>query len=201
MALPDHSADTSCIPDVLIPFLQIIEVDPRPLVVMTCGIAGAGKSTLAKAIASNTTTTIPPFTRLSVDTILHAQHGLYKINYPAREYGTHLTNAAATFHSETIRLLQTTPPTNLVLDRSFYAKEDRDEYRALAEQAGARVVLVYLKASREVLWRRICARKARAETEGRDADSAFDVGEELLDTYLRGWEAPVGESEVVIVVT
>jgi predicted kinase len=162
---------------------------------------GAGKSTLAKAIANNTTTAIPPFTRLSVDTILHAQHGLYNINYPASEYSTHLTSAAADFHSETMRLLRTTPPTNLVLDRSFYAKEDRDEYRTLAEQAGARVVLVYLKATREVLWRRICARKANAESEGRDADSAFDVSEEVLERYLGGWETPVGEGEVVVVVS
>lgn len=116
-------------------------------------------------------------------------------------YSALLDSAAATFQSETVRLLQTTPPTNLVLDRSFYAKEDRDEYRALAEQAGARVVLVYLQATREVLWRRISERKAKAESAGRDADSAFDVTEEVLDRYLSGFEAPSGEGEVVVVVT
>lgn len=92
--------------------------------------------------------------------------------------------------------------TNLVLDRSFYAKADRDEYRALAEDAGARVVLVFLDADRDVLWRRIGKRwERRAEGRGVDADSAMDVTEEVLDAYLAGFERPSGEGEVVIRVT
>lgn len=171
---------------------------------------GAGKSTLAKAISaintgtSTTATTNPTqtFTRLSIDSTIHARHGLYGIDYPAAAYAAHQEEAATIFRSETTRLLQlqqSSPATNpnLVLDRAFYAKADRDEYRALAEQAGARVVLVFLDASRDVLWRRIRERKAKA----RDADSAMDVTEDVLDAYLAGFERPDGEGELVISVT
>ena len=58
-------------------------------------------------------------------------------------------------------------------------------------------VLIYLKASRDVLWRRVQERGAKK----RDADSAYDVTAEVLDHYLEGFEAPEGEGEVVFEVT
>ncbi|KEF62808.1 uncharacterized protein A1O9_00781 [Exophiala aquamarina CBS 119918] len=188
MAAPEQQPSKPVIPDVLVPLLQRTEADPRPIVVMTCGIAGAGKSTLAKAIAASPHN----FTRLSIDNILFSRHGLYGTDYPPSLLATYQDEADSIFHSETkSQLLE---KINLVLDRAFYAKADRDEYRSLAEQAGARVVLVFLEASRDVLWRRIQQRKAA----GRDADSALEIPEELLDSYLAGFERPVGEGEVVL---
>jgi len=108
---------------------------------------------------------------------------------------TYQDEADSIFHSEAKRLLF--EKTNLVFDRAFYAKEDRDEYRSLAEHAGARVVLVFLEATKDVLWRRIQQRKAA----GRDADSSLEIPEQLLDSYLNGFERPVGEGEVVVQVT
>lgn len=82
---------------------------------------------------------------------------------------------------------------DVVLDRSFYARADRDKFRAMSEAAGARCVLVYLRAGREVLWRRICERRAA----GVDADSALEISEGLLEKYVDGFEEPVGEGEIV----
>jgi GTP-binding protein EngB required for normal cell division len=53
-------------------------------VIMLCGIAGAGKSTLAKAIVSSH----PSFHRLSTDQIIYETKGLYMIDYPATQYQT-----------------------------------------------------------------------------------------------------------------
>ena len=83
---------------------------------------------------------------------------------------------------------------NILLERSFYAKEDRDEFKTMIEEAGGRWVLVYLKAERDLLWRRICERRAKGVT----ADSALEIDEQLLDRYVAGFEAPVGEGEIVI---
>ncbi|KAJ9156222.1 hypothetical protein NKR23_g1210 [Pleurostoma richardsiae] len=167
------------------------EDDPRPVVVMMCGIAGAGKTTLTKAIlAAN-----PAFTRLSIDAIIYARHGLYAADYPPSSYDSHQDEADILFLAEFRRLLQLRR--DLVLDRSFYARADRDDFQREIEAAGARAVLVHLRAGEELLWRRICERSARE----RNADSALDISRELLRQYVEGFEEPVGEGEIVIDVT
>jgi predicted kinase len=83
---------------------------------------------------------------------------------------------------------------DLVLDRAFYAKEDRDVYKRLVEEAGARWVLVYLTAPKEVLWERIHSRRA----EGIHADVALEISKELLDNFYDNFEVPNGEGEIVV---
>lgn len=67
-------------------------------------------------------------------------------------------------------------------------------YRAIVEAGGARAVLVYFDCDRATLWERIRAR----ERGGLDADSAFRMTEEILDSYLRGFEVPSDEGQIVI---
>ena len=83
---------------------------------------------------------------------------------------------------------------DLVLDRAFYAKDDRETYKKLVEENAARWVLVYLKAPKEVLWQRIQARRA-AEV---NADSALVISKELLDSFYDGFDVPNGEGEIVV---
>jgi gluconate kinase len=82
----------------------------------------------------------------------------------------------------------------VVLDRSFYAKSHRDELRGVVERACGRVILVYLKADRDLLWKRICDRRAK----GVNAHSAREISQALLDQFVRGFEAPLDEGEIVI---
>jgi predicted kinase len=134
----------------------------------------------------------PSFTRVSIDQIIYSRHGIYGADYPPDRYDEYQTEADGIYDAHFRQLLR--EGRDIVLDRSFYAKEDRDEFRDLVEQAGARRVLVYFKADRDVLWKRICERRAR----GVNADSALEISEELLDAYFAGFEAPVGEGEMVI---
>jgi gluconate kinase len=64
----------------------------------------------------------------------------------------------------------------------------------MIDRAGARCVLVYLNADREILWRRICERRQKEV----DANCALEIDEGLLDSYLKGFEEPVGEEEIVV---
>lgn len=77
--------------DLVAPHIQRSAGDDRFIVVMTCGIAGSGKTTLAKAILQH----FPNFTRLSVDELVAKSHGIYGINYPADEelYARYLDEA------------------------------------------------------------------------------------------------------------
>ncbi|KAH6657961.1 AAA domain-containing protein [Truncatella angustata] len=165
--------------------------DDRPVVVMTCGLAGSGKTTFAKAMQSH----FPSFERLSIDEIIFKHHGLYGVDYPANNeiYQSYQEEADAVYLREFQTLLQSRK--NIILDRSFYAKEDRDEFYCLIQSHGARRVLVYFKAiDKEVLWQRICARSAKQK----DANSALDISRGTFDTYWSGFEEPIREDEVVL---
>lgn len=194
------------------PHLHRTEQDPRPVVVMTCGIAGtpspsqsshahgltppgAGKSTLSKAIVAS----LSAFTRLSVDTINREVHGLYKIDYPAEQYDDNLDKSQGVVKERLHGLLVSGQ--DVVLDLSFYNREYRDEYKELIERDGGRWVLVFLEAERELLWRRIGERRARRDALSvgeRDGDSAFDIDEDVFDMYWSCFERPQGEGEVVV---
>ncbi|CAO2651800.1 Nn.00g000830.m01.CDS01 [Neocucurbitaria sp. VM-36] len=177
----------------LLPYLKRTPEDPRPIILMTCGLAGAGKTTLAKAIQAHH----PHFHRLSIDEIVYQNHGIYGIDYAASTslYAQYLDEADSIYLSNFQTLLA--QKQDVILERSFYAKEDRQKYRKLVEEGG-RVVLVFLKArNKEALWERICKRSAGIKT----ANSAFDITRDIFEMYWNGFEDPIGEGEVVIQVT
>lgn len=138
------------------------------------------------------TSTFPSFERLSLDVINHSRHGICGADYPAEKYEEYMLEADEIYHARFRQLLR--DGRDIVLDRSFYDKADRDEFRTAVEEAGARCVLVYFRASKELLWKRICERRAR----GIDADSALEISESLLDSFVDGFDVPDGEGEIVI---
>ncbi|KAH6625183.1 ATP/GTP-binding protein [Boeremia exigua] len=158
---------------------------------MTCGLAGAGKTTLVKAILE----LHPHYTRISIDNIIFQTHGIYGIDYPASATVYEQYNEEAdAIYLETFRTLLAEGK-DIAFERSCYAKEDRDEWRRIAEERGARVVLVFLRAvDKEVLWERIC-RRSRVE---KAADNALDISRETFDMYWEGFENPTGENEIVV---
>jgi len=81
----------------------------------------------------------------------------------------------------------------VVLDFSFWRRADRDRYKRLISGAGGRWRLVYLRADPPLLRRRLEERNRRF-----DANAAFPISDAVLDAYLAGFEAPVGEGEEVI---
>lgn len=196
------------IPPSLLPHLYRTPSDPRPVVLMTCGLAGnqplhhpfpntpltttgAGKTTLVQAVINQ----FPQFTRLSIDAIISDTHGLYGTDYPASPtlYAQY-NNEADEIYLSTFRQLLAEGK-DIAFERSCYAKLDRDEWRRIAEEGGARVVLVYLRArEKEVLWERICRRSEGVKT----ADNALEIGRGVFEGYWEGFEGPEGEGEVVV---
>lgn len=152
---------------------------------------GSGKSTLAKTVVAR----LPHFTRISIDEILHARHGIYGADYPADMalYQQHMDEAGAIYDAEFFKLLEA--GCDIVLDRSFYAKEDRDDFRSRVDRLGGRVVLVFFKPTdKEVSWNRIVERS----TQTKGANNALDISRELFEVYWAGFENPEAEGEIVI---
>ena len=156
---------------------------------MPCGLCGAGKTTLTTAMIAQQ----PTLHRLSIDEIIASRHGLYGIDYPAEEYAIYQREADEVFHSYAEAMLA--EGKDLVLDRSFYAKETRDHFRQLVVRHGGRVVLVYLEPpSRDDLWKRLQARREA----GINANSAVEITHDMLDQFWDGFEVPEGEGEIVL---
>lgn len=175
----------------IIPLLHRSDNDDRPVVLMTCGMAGSGKTTLVKAVIKE----LPHFTRLSIDEIIFQNHGLYGVDYPADNelHGRYMDEADAIYLENFHQLLKERK--DIVVEKSLYAKEHRDEFKKAVEQGGGRWVLVYLKVDdKEALWNRICERSAKE----RNANSAFDITREIFDGYWAGFDWPHDEGEVVL---
>jgi predicted kinase len=151
---------------------------------------GAGKSTFSKALVS----AHPNFERLSIDEILAQQHGIFAVDYAPEKYAPYLEEAAQACLSRLTDLLRE-GNRDVVFDRAFWNKEDRDGAKELIESLGARWVLVYLQApDKPTLWKRICQRR-KVEI---NANCAYQITPEILDMYWNGFEAPAGEGEIVV---
>ncbi|GAB1201023.1 hypothetical protein APSETT444_010407 [Aspergillus pseudonomiae] len=172
------------------PHLYRTAADPRPVVLMTCGIAGSGKSSLAHSIIS----AYPSFHRLSIDYYVYSHHGLYDVDYPKEQYEGYQLEAEKALRAELITAL-TRGQVDLVLDFSFAFRAVREEWKRLIEGLGGRWVLVFLDVDAAELRRRVQARNERVD---KDGDSAFYVTEEILEQYLEGFERPHGEGEIVL---
>ncbi len=151
---------------------------------------GSGKSTLSKAIAAE----FPSFERLSIDGLVHEKHGLHSVDYPPEKYEEYQDEADEIIQKRLISLLEG-KKSDIILDRSLYAKEDRDYFKNIVEKMGGRWVLVFFRpASKDFIWRRIVKRRQ----DGINADSALEITQELLDQYWNGFENPEGEGEIIV---
>ena len=143
------------------------------VVVLLCGVAGSGKTTLAQRFEA------AGFVRLSVDESLWASHGRYGLDYPADRYAEFSERAEAQIRLDLVHLIG--EGRNVVVDLSFWSRRSRDEYKALIESVGGRWRLIHLKVDPAILRERLAARRSRF-----DANAAFPITDELLDRYLSG---------------
>ena len=155
-----------------------------PLVHMLCGLTGSGKTVYAKHLEAE------GCVRLSVDELVQARHGRYDIDYPAHEYPRLYDDAVAELDRRLVELLAA--GRSLVLDYGLWERSNRDRYKRLVEGHGGRWRLVYFKAEREVLRRRLVERNRRSDA------NALTVTDTMLADFLARFEAPGGEGEVVI---
>lgn len=157
-----------------------------PLVVMMCGVAGSGKTTYAQRLEQR------GFVRLSIDEEIWATNGRYGIDYPVEIYEQLKVEAELKLRNELVNLLN--EKRNVVIDFSFWQRKRRNEYKKLIEDGGGEWKLIYLKVHPNDLRERLRIRSQRF-----DANAAFTITEEILSSFLKGFEVPSGEGEIIIV--
>lgn len=153
-------------------------------------LIGSGKSSLSKWILSSH----PSFKRLSIDSYIYTKHGLYSVDYTEDKYNDYQEEAEDALRNELARILQQGSH-NAILDFSFAFENSRDKWKSLVEEYGGRWVLAYLDVGVDELRRRI---RARNQLVVKDGDSAFLVTNEILESFIAGFERPIGEGEIVL---
>ncbi|MET8221813.1 ATP-binding protein [Streptomyces sp. NPDC005301] len=126
-------------------------MSPRPpFCVLMAGLPGSGKTTLSRALTDR------GFIRLCPDEEMFRRHGVYGVDFPRGVFPTLerpvLEDVAADLRE------QLKAGHDVVVDHGFWTPEDRAKWRAIATDAGAAPVLVYLAASHDELWARISMR-------------------------------------------
>ncbi|SEC40567.1 ATP-binding protein [Paenibacillus sp. GP183] len=155
------------------------------LVVLMCGIAGSGKTTFSQNLEKD------GFVRLSIDEEVWSTNGRYAIDYPAEKYREYLDEAHIRLRNKLVKLIQDNK--QVVVDSSFWQRSERDEFKQLIENSGGKWRLIYLKVHPDELRKRLKIRSQRF-----DANAAFTITEEILSTFLNGFEEPRNEGEIVI---
>lgn len=158
--------------------------DATPLVVMMCGVAGSGKTTFSQRLE------MEGFVRLSIDEEIWATNGRWGIDFPMDKFEEYREEAERKLRNRLIKLIQDKQP--VVIDFSFWDRVRRNQYKKLIEDSGGKWKLIYLKVHPNNLRERLKIRNKRF-----DANS-FPISEELLTSYLNGFEVPNGEGEIVI---
>lgn len=137
---------------------------------LTCGLAGAGKTTLATKLAADRGAV-----RLTKDEWLWAL-GSTPWDEQAREK----------IEDELWRLAQEILPLGLsvVLDFGLWARIERDEMRSVARGLGVGVELHYLDVPTDELWRRINARNSEPPWD------SYPISRAHLDEWAASFQAP-----------
>ena len=156
----------------------------NPLIVMMCGVAGSGKTTFSQQLEKE------GFVRLSIDEEIWATHGRFGIDFPIEKIEEYKKDAEIKLRNHLIKLIQ--DKQQVVIDFSFWNRARRKQYKQLIEKYGGKWKLIYLKVQPDVLLERLNIRNKRF-----DANS-FPITEEMLTSYLNGFQAPKNEGEIVI---
>lgn len=149
-----------------------------PFCVLMAGLPGSGKTTLSRALTAR------GFMRLCPDEEMFRRHGVYGVDFPRGVFPTLERPVLEDVAADLRERLKAGH--DVVVDHGFWTPEDRAKWRAIATDAGATPVLVYLAASHEELWARISKRN---EFHANDPNSIY-FSESDLQRYRTRFVPP-----------
>lgn len=153
-------------------------------VIMMCGICGSGKTTYAKQKEKD------GYIRLSIDEEMWKIYGRKGIDYPDDKYEELSDKVELMLREKLLKLIK--EGRNIVIDLSFWNKENRNYYKELIQNAGGKTTLIYLKASKKTLQKRLKKRNLIT-----DANSSF-ITDDIFEHHYNGFQEPHGEGEIIL---
>jgi predicted kinase len=150
----------------------------KPVVYLICGFIGAGKTTFAKKLEEKTGAVRITKDEWSIRFIGNdpAFDGYaewdHKIIGLSRDFAFYLAGKGI----------------DVIIDEGFWAKEERDEMKRKIAAVGAQAIMYYVATPIETIRERVAVRNNNLTKD------SFMIDEEMLDSYLTGWQPP-GEDE------
>jgi len=154
-----------------------------PIVYVVCGFIGAGKTTFAKMLESETHAV-----RMTKDEWLIRLIG----NDPAVD-GFEELDAKICELSRDVAFQLVEKGIDVIIDEGFWGKEQRVKLKRRITNLGAQEVLYYLDTPIETIRLRVAGRNINP---GKDS---FTISSNMLDTYLEHWQPPGEDEEYILV--
>lgn len=144
-----------------------------PTLHLICGLAGAGKTTLAKQLEHQI-----PALRLTPDE--------WMARIVGDGYNVEKRAMVETMQWE-IAARALTLGIDVILENGFWTRRDRDDFRARASAVGANTKLYFLDVPRDELWKRLAQRNEESPPD------TFRIEEAQLDEWLTWFEPPTAD--------
>ncbi|MER7511563.1 ATP-binding protein [Streptomyces lavendulae] len=158
-----------------------IRGDRVTVCVLMAGLPGSGKTTLSRTLTAR------GFVRMCPDEEMFRRHGVYGVDFPRGAFPTLERPVLEDVAAELRKQLKAGH--DVVVDHGFWTPEDRAKWRAIAADAGATPLLVYLAASHDELWARISKRN---EFHASDPNSIY-FSESDLQRYRTRFVPPTAD--------
>ena len=156
----------------------------QPIAYVICGFIGAGKTTFARKLEKETKAI-----RITKDEwIIKIFGNKITSDKNFERYDKNITELATDIAFEILK-----SGGDVILDEGFWVKSQRDDIKKKILNIGAKPILYYVECPVEKMRERVID---RSKTPPLDS---FEINEEMFDKYLKYWEPPIVEEDILLV--
>ena len=156
----------------------------QPIAYVICGFIGAGKTTFARKLEKETKAI-----RITKDEwIIKIFGNKITSDKNFERYDKNITELATDIAFEILK-----SGGDVIIDEGFWVKSQRDDIKKKILNIGAKPILYYVECPVEKMRERVVN---RSKTPPLDS---FEINEEMFDKYLKYWEPPIVEEDILLV--
>src|SRR3990172_3232963 len=156
----------------------------QPIAYVICGFIGAGKTTFARKLEKETKAI-----RITKDEwIIKIFGNKITSDKDFERYDKNITELATDIAFEILK-----SGGDVILDEGFWVKSQRDDIKKKILNIGAKPILYYVECPVEKMRERVID---RSKTPPLDS---FEINEEMFDKYLKYWEPPIAEEDILLI--
>ena len=156
----------------------------QPIAYVICGFIGAGKTTFARKLEKETKAI-----RITKDEwIIKIFGNKITSDKNFEVYDKNITELATNIAFKILKAGK-----DVILDEGFWVKSQRDDIKKKILQVGAKPIFYYVETSVEKMKERVINRS------NNPTKDSFEINEEMFDKYLKYWEPPTVEEDILLV--